>query len=172
MTLEELNQLEETACIKWFEQTCAVQIWCQKMTSARPFQSASQISTYAELFWQQCRDKDYLQAFEAHPMIGNVDTLREKFADTKNTAASEQAGAQAADEQTLQLLHQLNHEYLNKHGFIFIVFATGKSAAQMLEILQQRLPNDTETEIKLAAAEQLKITLLRINKQLQTEGTL
>ncbi|MEM7267378.1 MAG: 2-oxo-4-hydroxy-4-carboxy-5-ureidoimidazoline decarboxylase, partial [Pseudomonadota bacterium] len=66
-------------------------------------------------------------------------------------------------------LHQLkeaNHAYLDKHGFIFIICATGLSAQTMLEALQARLPNTTQQEITNAAAEQIKITLLRINKAL------
>lgn len=172
MNIEKVNQLSEADCFKWFQQTCAAQNWCRKMVAARPYTDESHLIQQAKVSWQQCSTKDFLQAFEAHPMIGDVDSLREKFASTKTVAAGEQSGAQQADEATLQALHQLNHEYRDKHGFIFIVFATGKSAQQMLVILQQRLPNDTDTEIKLAAAEQLKITVLRINKQLQTETTL
>ncbi|NKX19570.1 OHCU decarboxylase, partial [Alteromonadaceae bacterium A_SAG8] len=51
-------------------------------------------------------------------------------------------------------------------GFIFIICATGLSAQTMLEALQARLPNTTQQEITNAAAEQIKITLLRINKAL------
>ncbi len=171
MTLQQLNQLNIDDCINWFEQTCAAQSWCQKMTQARPFLGLSELQTKAEFFWQQCSHQDYLQAFEAHPMIGDVNSLREKYASTKGIASNEQSGAQSASEETLQSLHRLNQQYLEKHGFIFIVFATGKSAGEMLQILEERLPNDTETEIQLAAAEQLKITLLRINKQLQMEGS-
>jgi 2-oxo-4-hydroxy-4-carboxy-5-ureidoimidazoline decarboxylase len=100
-------------------------------------------------------------------MIGDVNSLREKFKSTKTMASNEQSGAQLASEETLQQLHKLNHAYLNKHGFIFIIFATGKSAEEMLAALKSRIDNDTETEIENAAAEQIKITLLRINKNLQ-----
>jgi 2-oxo-4-hydroxy-4-carboxy-5-ureidoimidazoline decarboxylase len=71
-----------------------------------------------------------------------------------------------ASEQTLQDLAQGNRDYLEKFGFIFIVFATGKSAEQMLALLQARLPNDRSTEIKNAAEEQRKITDLRLRKLL------
>ena len=57
-------------------------------------------------------------------------------------------------------------DYLDKFGFIFIVFATGKSAQQMLDSLLARLPNDRTTELVNAAAEQNKITRLRLQKLL------
>ena len=102
-------------------------------------------------------------------MIGDVNSLREKFKNTKAMASNEQSGAQSASEETLQELHNLNHAYLDKHGFIFIIFATGKSADQMLQALRNRIDNDTATEIANAAAQQLEIAILRINQNLNTD---
>ena len=95
-----------------------------------------------------------------------MNSLRKKYASTKGLASNEQSGVNSADEQTLIDLANANDEYFEKNGFIFIVYATGKSAAQMLAILQGRLPNDRATEIKNAAVEQSKITALRLNKLL------
>ena len=58
-----------------------------------------------------------------------------------------------------------------KFGFIFIVCATGKSAAEMLALLQARLPNGRDAELKIAAAEQHKITRLRLQKLLAATGS-
>lgn len=101
-------------------------------------------------------------------MIGDVDSLRKKYASTKAMASGEQSGATGADEETLGELARLNHAYREKFGFIFIVFATGKSALEMLDILKGRIGNDRATEIRNAAAEQLKISFLRIDKLLGT----
>lgn len=166
MTLTELNALNPEQAQDWFMQTCAAQSWCHAMTNARPFASTENIISVAETVWQSCSKPDFLQAFEAHPMIGDVNSLREKFKNTQAMASHEQSGAQAASEDTLQQLHELNHSYLEKHGFIFIIFATGKSADEMLASLKERIVNDTDTEIQNAAAEQIKITQLRINKNL------
>jgi len=65
-------------------------------------------------------------------------------------------------------LAKANKIYLEKFGFIFIVCATGKSASQMLSLLQQRLANDAETEVNNAAQEQGKIFQLRLDKLLET----
>ena len=56
---------------------------------------------------------------------------------------------------------------LEKFGYIFIVFATGKSAIEMLKILKDRLINDPESEINIAKEEQHKITKLRLSKLLK-----
>lgn len=99
-------------------------------------------------------------------MIGDVDSLRKKFANTKTIASGEQSGTASASEATLLTLKEANQAYLDKHGFIFIICATGLSADAMLNALQTRLPNSTDEEIRTAAQEQIKITLLRIDKAL------
>ena len=166
MTLNELNQLDDNAAYDWFEASCAAERWVNAMVTGRTYKSAADVYSYAVEVWESLTESDYSQAFEAHPMIGDVNSLRAKFANTKDTAASEQQGTAVASEETLQALHTLNHEYLNKHGFIFIICATGLSANTMLEALQKRLPNDTVSELENAAAEQIKITLLRLTKGL------
>ena len=62
-----------------------------------------------------------------------------------------------------------NREYEARFGHIFIVCATGKSAAEMLALLRERLPNEAERELEIAAAEQRKITAIRL-KKLLAEG--
>lgn len=166
MTLNELNSLIHDDAVDWFMQTCAAQNWCIAMSQARPFASCQDVSETAQDIWAKCDTGDFLQAFEAHPMIGDVNSLREKFKNTKAMACNEQSGAQSASDETLQALHNHNHAYLKKHGFIFIIFATGKTADQMLQALQNRINNDTATEIANAAAQQLKIAILRIEKNL------
>lgn len=136
------------------------------MADARPFSTVEDMHQAALDIWADLTERDYLQAFEGHPKIGDVNSLRKKYASTKGLASNEQSGVNSADEQTLIDLANANDEYFEKNGFIFIVYATGKSAAQMLAILQARLPNDRATEIKNAAVEQSKITALRLNKLL------
>jgi 2-oxo-4-hydroxy-4-carboxy-5-ureidoimidazoline decarboxylase len=137
------------------------------MLAQRPFASLHTLCEQAESIWQHLTEADYLQAFEAHPKIGDVSSLREKYANTKAIAANEQSGAQQASEETLQRLSELNHVYEQKFGFIFIVFATGKSAQQMLTLLEQRIDNERDQEVANAAANQMKITDLRLKKLIQ-----
>lgn len=164
ITLDNLNHLPETEAQQWFSQCCAAPNWFTAMSDARPYAGHAELIQKAQAAWNACSQADYLVAFEAHPMIGDVDSLREKYAATKNMASNEQQGANEADEATLQALADANHQYLKQHGFIFIICATGLSAQTMLQALQVRLKHDSQTEIKLAAAEQLKITLLRLEK--------
>jgi OHCU decarboxylase len=115
-------------------------------------------------------EADWLEAFAAHPLIGDVDSLRKKYGATRDLAAGEQAGAAGAGAATLQELADLNRSYREMFGFIFIVFATGKSADEMLANLRSRLGNSRDEELRNAAAEQIKITRLRLEKLAAAAG--
>ncbi|TRY30139.1 2-oxo-4-hydroxy-4-carboxy-5-ureidoimidazoline decarboxylase [Aliiglaciecola sp. M165] len=166
MTLLELNTLDNQKAYQWFESCCAAPRWCSQMVAQRPFETAERLHTTAFEIWQGLNNSDYLQAFEAHPMIGDINTLKKKYASTSAVAKNEQAGAALADEKTLFALQTLNKEYLEKNGFIFIICATGLSAKQMLQELKKRIKNGRKQEIQIAAAQQMMITKIRINKQL------
>lgn len=72
----------------------------------------------------------------------------------------------AAKEKTLQALAEGNGAYEEKFGTLFIVCASGKSAEEMLALLEARLANDSEAELQVAAQEQRKIMHLRLDKML------
>ena len=95
-----------------------------------------------------------------------MEALRAKFASTSTWAEGEQASVRQASQETLEALATGNEDYERKFGYIFIVCATGKSADEMLALLQARLANKPEDEILIAAGEQNKITRLRLEKLL------
>ena len=63
-------------------------------------------------------------------------------------------------------LARRNAEYEARFGRVFLVCATGKSAAEMLAILKRRIGNDAETELREAAEQQRQITQLRLRRWL------
>ena len=119
----------------------------------------------AQSQWWRLGPADWREAFSHHPQIGaDPKALRAKFAATAKWAEREQAGMAEADKATIAELAAGNRAYIERFGYIFIVCASGKTAAQMLALLQHRLPHDTEQEIFVAATEQAKITALRLEK--------
>jgi len=122
----------------------------------RPFASHQAMLDAAERAWRALPKDAWLEAFAAHPRIG------ERTANQQ--ASAEQAGTSAASEETLAELAWLNREYEAKFGHIYIVCATGKSAEQMLALARERLVNDAARETAIAAEEQLAITRLRMEK--------
>jgi 2-oxo-4-hydroxy-4-carboxy-5-ureidoimidazoline decarboxylase len=119
----------------------------------------------AEEQWWKCSIEEWKEAFAQHPRIGELQ-LQEKFASTASWATSEQAGTAQAAQDIIRALGEANKAYEEKFGYIFIVCATGKSAEEMLGMLQIRLQHDPSQEINVAADEQNKITKLRIEKLL------
>jgi OHCU decarboxylase len=164
LVAEQLNQLDESAAMQALSKCCASPAWVVQMLARRPFVSDEAVAAAAtEIWWSLARDQ-WLAAFAAHPKIGDPASLRAKYANTSHWANNEQAGMAAAAEQTLTELADYNQRYELRFGFIFIVCATGKTAAEMLSLLKERIDNDVPTELRIAAAEQLQITLLRLNK--------
>ncbi|WP_432695268.1 2-oxo-4-hydroxy-4-carboxy-5-ureidoimidazoline decarboxylase [Marinobacterium sp. YM272] len=166
MKLESFNQLAPAECENSLRQCCVATRWVERMCAARPFADVEALYQCADEIWSQLSMPDYLEAFEGHPKIGDVSSLKEKYASTKQLAAGEQSGAAVASDEVLQALADGNSEYEKRFGFIFIVCATGKTAAEMLALLQARLNNDLTDELAIAAGEQAKITRLRLEKML------
>ena len=135
------------------------------MVDAIPFLNDDQVHNTAEQIWLSLGKTDYLEAFTHHPQIGaDPEQLRKKFRNTSDWSMSEQSGMQQASAETIQLLATANQDYLDKFGYIFIVCASGKTAVEMLDIVQDRLSNAPRDELHIAAKEQQKITNLRLEK--------
>jgi 2-oxo-4-hydroxy-4-carboxy-5-ureidoimidazoline decarboxylase len=167
MTLHEFNILPKQELVEVLTRCCGSSAWVQKMLPFIPADDMVELLEDAEEQWWKCTEADWKQAFANHPKIGDLDSLKNKYADTAEWASGEQQGTNAASGQTLKELADANKEYEEKFGYIFIVCATGKSADEMLVILKDRLSNDPPAEIEIAADEQNKITKLRLEKLLQ-----
>lgn len=134
------------------------------MAELSPFADSSAVVREADRLFDEMPREAWLEAFGSHPKIGDLDSLRMRLAGNKQWSSGEQAGVNAADEATLQGLAAGNVAYEQRFGYVFIICATGLTAAQMLASLEQRLQNDDATELRLAAGEQRKITHLRLEK--------
>lgn len=164
MTIAEFDHLEVEEKKKLLHSCCGSTAWVNNMLSALPAEDLVDLLEIAEEKWYACHEADWREAFSHHPQIGDLESLKEKFSDTSQWAAGEQASAKQASEQTLEQLAEGNHVYRQRFGYIFIVCATGKSADEMLHLLNQRLYNNPDVEIQIAMEEQLKITKLRLEK--------
>ena len=165
MTLSSFNSLDkETAATKLFS-CCGSRKWVSLMMKTFPFESETVMAENATTAWyNECGKEDWLESFTHHHKIGDKKSLSEKF------AAKEQESVGSASEEIIETLAQANKVYEKKFGFIFIICATGKLATEMLQLLNDRLKNDKETELNIAMAEQHKITLLRIKKIIDNEN--
>jgi len=143
---------------------CGSSAWVERMVRRRPFTSVDRLLAAAREAWFDLTWTDWLEAFAHHPQIGDRAELARRFARTAHLSEQEQRGVDGASEEILDRLAAANHTYRDKFGYIFIVCATRKSAAEMLALLRARLPNDAATEIGIAAEEQARITELRLRR--------
>lgn len=141
---------------------CGSTRWVDRMMARRPFANSARLLFAARNEWFGLTEVDWLEAFSHHPRIGDRASLEERFPQTHDLSAKEQSGIGIAGADVLTAIAQANTDYFDRFGFIFIVCATGKSAEEMLALLVSRLLNDRATEVRVAAAEQAKITAIRL----------
>jgi OHCU decarboxylase len=163
VTLDELNDLAMDAARRELERCCGSARWAAAMTARRPYSSMDNLQTAADEVWWSLDGADWLEAFSHHPRIGD----RGRAA---GWAREEQSGVGSAPDDTVKALAKLNRDYERKFGHVFLIFATGRSAEEILAELRVRLANDPAGELRNAAAEQAKITRLRLWKLLSNDG--
>jgi OHCU decarboxylase len=144
---------------------CGARRWAAAMVALRPIGSVGELSAAAERIWSTMEEADWMEAFACHPRIGE---RKAAHASTKSVAWShqEQSSAKTAAERVLAELVAGNALYERRFGFTYIVCATGKSAEEMLAILNRRLSGDRTTELREAAEQQRQITQIRLGKWL------
>ena len=162
--LDWLNSLPHDEAVKTLLQCCGSKRWAADVSKSRPHASVEELMTSANDVWWSLQQDDWLEAFRSHPKIGEKKAANTVSDQSRQWSGQEQAGVAAASRETVDALAALNWAYEQKFGFIFIICATGKSSEEMLAALKDRFENDPATELPIAAAEQSKITELRLKK--------
>ena len=164
VTVAELDRLPAFDAAAALQRCCGSRRWVDAMVAARPFGTEDRLLAEARRIWRGLEPGDWREAFAHHPRVGDLQSLRTRFASTADWSHGEQSGVAAASEAVLAALAQGNRRYEERFGYIFIVCATGLSADQMLQRLEERLPHGPDTEVVVAAEEQIEITRLRLLK--------
>jgi OHCU decarboxylase len=145
---------------------CGSSEWARRVAAVRPFGSEEELAETSDRIWRDLLKVDWLEAFSAHPKIGS--SAGAGSGPARDWSREEQQGTEGAPSETLAGLAAANRDYEKRFGHIFIVCASGRSAAEMLTLARERLGNDPETELAVAAEEQRKITRIRLAKLLAT----
>ena len=169
-SISRINELSAAQAQAELLKCCGSTAWAKQMTEARPFSNSDEMSAKADEIWWSLTEEDWLEAFRAHPKIGEKKAAANQTEQAQQWSANEQSESQKAAATTKAALANGNREYEQSFGFIFIICATGKSADEILEALNARLKNDSKTEVRNAAEEQIKITRLRLGKLLQASA--
>lgn len=173
MTIDQLNRLSEDDAFTLFEQCCGAYKWVERMVYARPFEDLNEVLETSDNVWADCDVDDYEEAFSFFPRVGHPEDLHQyknpvEGLDSygRKWAVQELKALEGIAPEDLARLEKEGTAYEEKFGFLYVICAPGRSVAEMLDDLQARMGNDPKDEIEIAAAEQHKITQLRLKKLL------
>ncbi|MEP6904763.1 MAG: 2-oxo-4-hydroxy-4-carboxy-5-ureidoimidazoline decarboxylase [Gemmatimonadales bacterium] len=169
ISVAELDAMPVPHAAELFVECCGSARWVSEMVARRPFKSRRAVSTAADEIWKSLGANDWLEAFASHPRIGERSSAVPQGERGTAWAAGEQSGVEQARQEVREELAVANRAYEERFGHIYIVCATGKTAGEMLALARERLRNDPDDELKMAAEEQRKITRLRLDKLLDKE---
>jgi OHCU decarboxylase len=164
-TLQSWNHADAESALHAMTACCGSRRWAEAMVERRPIGSLVELSIAADQVGSTMEEADWLEAFRCHPRIGDRNTPH-ATAQSAAWSRHEQSSAANAAERIVAALAEGNALYEQRFGFTYIVCATGKSAEEMLAILNRRLSNDRETELREAAEQQRQITQIRLGKWL------
>jgi allantoicase len=166
--MERFNRLSKQRAAKALLDCCGSMKWAQQMAKQRPFPSPVALFQAADTIWSELPQEHWLQAFRHHPPIGAKKAKSKQSAAASRWSAKEQSTVQSAAPEVLSALAEENKTYAKKYGHVFLICATGKTSEDILQALRQRMSNDPDVELRIAAEEQRKITRLRLEKLLQS----
>jgi OHCU decarboxylase len=168
VALDNFNSLARDEAMRELLKCCGSRRWAERMSDERPFHNLDSLLRASDRIWLGLDASDWLEAFGHHPKIGERKAAQEVSEVARRWSEEEQSGTSASAEDVMQELVAANREYEKRFGFIFIVCATGKTTEEMLSLLKERLKNDADKELHIAAEEQRRITNLRLKKLLES----
>lgn len=166
-TLTRWNSLSAEEAENQILPCCGSRVWARGMASRRPIADEAALLEASDLTWRGLSEADWIEAFRSHPRIGESRASQPVHERSANWSAQEQSGVAGTDDDVKRALAGGNREYEERFGRIFIVCASGKSAAEMLAILRHRLQNDPETELREAVEQQRQIAQIRLKKWIE-----
>lgn len=166
MTLEALNALPEAAARDALTACCGARPWVDAMLASRPWRDRAALLSAADRCWAQLSSAQVAEAVAHHPRLGEAKAAAQLSTRASQWSAGEQSGTSTADDAVRAALAAGNRDYEARFGHTFILCASGRSAAEMLAALRERLGNEPAAEAAITAAELHKITRLRLGKLL------
>ena len=164
--VREVNAMSADRVAALLIDCCGSSRWVTRMVESRPFDSRDAMLAAADEIWRSLSPADFIEAFAHHPRIGERSGAIPQGRQGSEWSVNEQSALHADDRELQEQLREINRDYERRFGYIYIVSAAGKTGAELLEIARNRLKNDAEAELAIAAEEQRQIMQLRMEKLL------
>jgi len=159
------NALTEDAAMRALLRCCSSSRWADAVATSRPYPSLAALLATSDAAVARLSAEDLREALAGHPRIGDPLKAGGEW------SRQEQAGVSSPDASTRRALADGNAEYERRFGHIYLACATGKSAAELLAFLRERLDNDAGTEWRVVASELAKINQIRLRKLVGAEAS-
>ena len=159
-----LNRLSLEEAYAELLKCCGSTRWARETAALKPFWDVTQVVIIGHRVWSELSEDDWLEAFHAHPKIGEAKAAAAVTEQERRWSEGEQARAQESPDAIRAALASANREYEERFGFIFIICASGRTAEEILAALRERMNNERDAELRIAAGEQWNITELRLRK--------
>ncbi len=137
----------------------------------RPFASIERLHATMMHCVRNVSDDRRFALLKGHPELAG----KEAQARTMTVASTFEQGSAGLDrlsQTELRKLQQLNKAYSEKFGFPFIICVRRHSKDSIFGQFERRLSNDFKTECEAAMAEVGRITALRLDQRLISDGSL
>jgi 2-oxo-4-hydroxy-4-carboxy-5-ureidoimidazoline decarboxylase len=164
--LERWNRLSFEEAEKDILPCCGSRAWARGIAGRRPIADEAALLAGSDETWRGLGESDWTEAFRSHPRIGESSAASSSEVRPAKWSAQEQRGVAVADDAVKTALAEANLEYERRFHRIFIVCATGKTALEILQIIQRRMQNDDRAELHEAAEQQRQITHIRLKRWL------
>jgi OHCU decarboxylase len=166
ITVSQLDEMPSDEAGALLKECCGSSRWVAMMLARRPFRFRDSVFFAADMFWKSLTMRDRMEAFAHHPRIGEKSGAKPQGELGARWSALEQSGMDVVEAELRKEIAEINREYEDRFGYIYIVSAQGKTAAELLTIARDRLRNSPEREIRVTCEEQQKIMHLRLEKLL------
>jgi 2-oxo-4-hydroxy-4-carboxy-5-ureidoimidazoline decarboxylase len=162
MKVASLDDLSPADAAEALLPCCASRRWISEVAAGRPYGSLERLVEGSDAALAGLRWADVEQALAAHPRIGGKpgDPAGREVA----WSAEEQRGTATLGVAARDQLLAANVEYEQRFGHVFLICATGKSAEQMMDALEERLGNPASVEREVVRVELRDIVALRLAK--------
>jgi 2-oxo-4-hydroxy-4-carboxy-5-ureidoimidazoline decarboxylase len=162
------NELPSKEATEEILPCCGSKAWAEKMAAQRPIADEIALLATCDTACESLAESDWLEAFRSHPRIGERGASAPTSARSAAWSGEEQRNVEIESDDVKMKMAEGNRAYEERFGRTFIICATGKSSAEILDSLRQRLRNDDSTEFSEAAEQQRQIARLRLQKWLST----
>lgn len=159
MLLEEFNSAERGDAVTVLRPCIDVTRWCENIADRRPFESVESLVAEAAHAADPFTTEEIDAALAHHPRIGERAGGDGREA---TLSRSEQSGVDPSDDEVQRALREGNLAYEERFGRVFLIRAAGRSAAEILASLQERLQHDAAAEERIIAGQLREIALLRL----------